>query len=186
MLDLRLKPFQQGGLDGLCGLYSVVNATRLAAWPVRRLTIHECESLFAVLVAELDRDDSLLGTLLNGTRRPVARLLRCADRWLTELHGLRLHYQRPFYRQHSVTNSTVARTIATHLAPLATAMIVLDGHYCHWSVVEAVTPTSLLLFDSDGLRRVRHRRLAKSSRIARRRTVMIVPQHVYLIRCEPM
>ncbi len=47
------KPFEQGDLDGLCGVYTVVNAVRLAAHPHRRLPAAECRGLFAALLAEL-------------------------------------------------------------------------------------------------------------------------------------
>ena len=44
------KPFEQGDLDGLCGVYAVVNAVRLVALPHHRLPAAECRALFAALV----------------------------------------------------------------------------------------------------------------------------------------
>ena len=43
---LRLPPFQQGGLDSLCGLYSIVNAERF----INRSVDDEAQQLFDDLI----------------------------------------------------------------------------------------------------------------------------------------
>jgi hypothetical protein len=74
------KPFEQGNLDGLCGVYAVVNATRLAAHPHRRLRAADCYELFATLLAELADEGRLRGFVTHGLGpRVLARLLRKAD-----------------------------------------------------------------------------------------------------------
>ena len=60
------RPFEQGDLDGLCGVYAVVNAVRHAAYPHRRLSAAESRGLFAALLAELADEGRLRGFVAAG------------------------------------------------------------------------------------------------------------------------
>jgi hypothetical protein len=182
---MRLKPFQQGGLDGLCGVYAVINAVRLAAWPLRRISAKHSEALFALLAADLDRDGHLVKVLTRGTHAYlVSRMLNQADRWLANKLNLRLRFYRPFYNRPRAVSRSVVRVISDHMmAPQTTALIVLTGRYHHWSVVQAATPAFLILFDSDGIHRVR-RRARAAARSDFCKTIGIVPRDLYLIWCE--
>jgi hypothetical protein len=145
------KPFEQGDLDGLCGVYAVVNAVRLAAHPHRRLSAAECRGLFAALLAELADEGRLRGFVAAGLgNRVLARLLRRAGRWLRKRHGLALEVRRPFAKRDEPGPEKCLRVLAEHLARSGTAAIV--GSDEHWTVVRAVTPKRLLLADSNGRR----------------------------------
>ena len=145
------KPFEQGDLDGLCGVYAVVNATRLAAHPHRRLRAADGYDLFAALLAELADEGRLRGFVAAGLGpRVLAPLLRKAGRWLRERHGLGLEVSRPFAKRDQPEPEECLRVLAEHLARSGTAAIV--GSDEHWTVVRGVTPKRLLLADSDGRR----------------------------------
>ena len=47
MAARRLKPYRQGRLDGLCGIYTLVNALRLLC---PRLDKDACEEVFCALI----------------------------------------------------------------------------------------------------------------------------------------
>ncbi len=145
------RPFEQGDLDGLCGVYAVVNATRLAARPHRRLSAADCADLFAALLAELADEGRLRGFVAAGLGpRVMNRLLRKAGRWLRKRHGLALEVSRPFAKRGQPEPEECLRVLAGHLARPGTAAIV--GSDEHWTVVRAVTPRRLLLADSAGRR----------------------------------
>jgi hypothetical protein len=145
------RPFEQGDLDGLCGVYAVVNAARLAAHPHRRLRAAECRGLFAALLEELADEGRLRGFVAAGLgNRVLARLLRRAGRWLRKRHGLALEVRRPFSKADEPDPDACLRALAEHLARPGTAAIV--GSDEHWTVVRAVTPRRLLLADNDGRR----------------------------------
>jgi hypothetical protein len=145
------KPFEQGDLDGLCGVYTVVNAVRLATHPHRRLRVADCRELFAALLAELADEGRLRGFVAAGLGpRVLARLLRRAGRWLRKRHGLALEVRRPFAKRDQPGPEKCLRALAEHLARPGTAAIV--GSDEHWTVVRGVTPRRLLLADSDGRR----------------------------------
>ena len=129
----------------------MVNATRLAAGPHRRLSAADCADLFAALLAELADEGRLRGFVAHGLgTRVLARLLRRAGRWLRKHHGLALEVRRPFARRDQPGPEECLRVLAGHLARPGTAAIV--GSDEHWTVVRGVTPKRLLLADSDGRR----------------------------------
>ena len=47
MATRRLRPYRQGQLDGLCGIYALVNALRLLC---PRLDEEACEAVFCALI----------------------------------------------------------------------------------------------------------------------------------------
>jgi len=55
-------PFQQGGLDSLCGLYSVINAERF----INHSTDKESQKLFDSLIHYLARNGLLTKFLIGG------------------------------------------------------------------------------------------------------------------------
>ena len=156
------EPLEQGDLDGLCGVYAVVNATRLVAHPHRRLRAADCYDLFAALLAELADAGRLRGFVTHGLGgRVMARLLRRSDRWLRKRHGLALEVSRPFAKRGQPEPDVCLRVLAEHLARPGTAAIV--GSDEHWTVVRGVTTKRLLLADSDGRR---HFAVAMMSEVA--------------------
>ena len=178
---MHLKPMQQGRLDGLCGVYSVINAARLAIWPAQRLTRESCRELFGLLAAELADRAKLLDVLTGGSRhRLVSILLREADGWLRDVYDISLHYRRPYRGQPSISQAVIAATLARHLAAgHASAIAGLTGSIEHWTVVRAVTPKTMLLFDSDDLKR-----LLLDPRRRGWTPIEIAATDLFLIRCE--
>ena len=77
MTRLRFKPCQQGNLDGLCGLYALVNALRCLCPKADQAA---CERVFAVLIRALGRHHrSPLAVIHRGLNR--YELLRLAEAW---------------------------------------------------------------------------------------------------------
>jgi hypothetical protein len=145
------RPFEQGDLDGLCGVYAVVNAVRLTAQPHHRLRVADCRGLFVALLAELADEGRLRGFVAAGLGpRVLARLLRRAGHWLRKHHGLALEVSRPFRKQDTPEFEECLRVLTEHLERPGTAAIVDSDE--HWTVIRGVTPKRLLLADSDGRR----------------------------------
>jgi hypothetical protein len=178
---MNLEPFRQGRLDGLCGVYSVINALRLAVWPAHRLGRESCKDLFRLLTSELAARSKLYDVLTGGSRhRLVTALLREADSWLRDEYEIRLHYRRPYRGQSSVRPSAIAATLARHLADGHASVIAgLTGSIEHWTVVRAVGPKTMLLFDSDDLKR-----LPLDPARRGHPWIEVVANELFLVRCE--
>jgi hypothetical protein len=176
---MHMKPYRQGRLDGLCGVYSVINAARLAIWPTHQLSVGSCGVLFRLMTTKLAGRAKLLDVLTGGSRHVlVSTLLREADGWLAEAYGVRLRYKRPYYRcEPAVSPTAIAATLAQHLAAgHVSAIVGLTGGIEHWTVVRAVRPKTMLLFDSDDLKRL--------PLDPARLSVELVANELFLIRCE--
>ncbi len=157
----RIAALEQGHLDGLCGIYSVINALRLAAehaddshsW--LRTALHDgwVEVLFSHLVRKAlkkRRPSDFVYAGLNTAN--VARLIGDAGIWLNEFFELELTVRRPFYHRADAPLMTRCEAIAEHLAKPATAAIVGTADpWNHWTVVARVEPRRLALVDSGGL-----------------------------------
>jgi hypothetical protein len=93
MASRRLKPYRQGRLDGLCGLYALVNALRLLC---PKLDEDDCERAFCALIRALEQQGcSLLNVIHRGlTRRELFRLIGSWQRFAARELGVALTVSR--------------------------------------------------------------------------------------------
>lgn len=157
---VRLAPYRQGELDGLCGLYSVVNAIRFAIYTLHanarsraraQLDEQEAELLLAHLVEHLTMRQGGARFFSEGVGQgEMSMLLRAADRWLCSRRSVRLWFKCPLRRRRTRKN-ILLRLIADHLSRPGTAAIIAgNDHWRHWTVATKVTRSRLILFDSEG------------------------------------
>ena len=158
----QIVGFRQGSLDGLCGLYSIVNAVKAAARNAGRphtrgaaaawFTREEAFELFSALARHLERDRRLARSYGEGIEPAVlVRLFRYAGRWLKRYQGRRLIARRAFFRPARPGRKRVVEAIERHLAgPNTAAVIGLHGQPGHWTVATASSRMVLRLADSDG------------------------------------
>jgi len=134
-------------LDGLCGVYAVVNAIRY----VERLNEDQCRFLFRRLIKPPARGGRPHAPLLwgMGSRRlkhlvATARRCRLPDRELAfRARPLRLTGKER-------TLSGLWAALERELGPTCVALVGITGVTDHWCVVYRVTPKTLWLLDSAG------------------------------------
>ena len=158
----RLRPLQQGDLDGLCGVYSIVNAARLLA---PRLGEKGTKQLFASLmqaVRRLDRGPKAI--VHNGLERDqLGKLIEAMQAHVAENHGVGIvvrHVPPELRREWSV--ATLWNWLQRGLLNRSVAILGLHGRHDHWTLAVAVSPGQIELYDSDDLRVLR-RSLCKVS-----------------------
>lgn len=157
------RPFEQGELDGLCGIYSVINSLNWALHSLRashrgirrlagQLIEKECENLFASAIRILPHRRYGLCPVVDGiSGAELARVLKDSVAWLQDKRGLQLGIRRPFYRRIRVTTRRLRLVLAEHLAKPGTAAIIgVEPPWEHWTVVVRVTAKRLTLLDSSG------------------------------------
>lgn len=136
-----MKPYIQGDLGGLCGVYSVINATRI--------------------VAGLDRDESekLFSSIMDyiGDARLVADGIgiRMIGRLLRDVVGGQIPYRSmPFRTDHTATLNEVWHSLNYFLQDHHRAAIIWlgwsgsEGREGHWTTVCGAKPRQLFLVDS--------------------------------------
>lgn len=158
----RIKPYQQGGLDSLCGLYALINAARLLYADAHPLSGQRCKRLFAegmdLLTAKKGSRDAPHWGMTVGQQRKLAKALFKSE----VLDGLPpLHLGSRLSRTAKVEELEVA--IQTMLRGDAALLVCFHGRISHHSVIVGQTPTRVLLFDSDGMQFIRKHSLSFSA-----------------------
>lgn len=137
-------PFRQGSLDGLCGLYSIINAIKLMHGGQRIPS----KSIFKDSLRQLAEAHVLADIVVNGMQRiTLSGVLKVAAQRVT------LSRSWPFHGKKRPTLAEVWSALEAHVCEEEgrVAIIVFGGErWGHWTVVRAVTPRKLVLFDSRG------------------------------------
>jgi hypothetical protein len=185
------RPFVQGALDGLCGVYSIINGLAWALHthksPVdgpsrrtKRLNSRDCEELFAALTSALLKRKRRDAPIVDGLHSlDVSRLLRESALWLREHHRLELHVIRPFYHRRRISMQRAVRRLSLHLSEPGSAVIIgIESPWQHWTVAIAVDGRRLHLLDSDGLARLSLRHYGRNCEA---HTGLLRPSGVFLL-----
>ncbi|MBL8062475.1 MAG: hypothetical protein JNK32_05610 [Anaerolineales bacterium] len=143
-----LPPFQQGGLDSLCGLYSIINAERI----INRSSDDETQQLFNDLIYYLSRRRLLSKFLIGGIIHKEMLVI------LDKVVGKKriANVQIPW---RGVTNpdlTTFWKSMQSFLdnTPGRSIILGLQGYHDHWTVIEKITNRSILLYDSALIKRL--------------------------------
>jgi hypothetical protein len=150
----RIEPYQQGGLDSLCGLYAVINAARLLHAEASPLSGQRCRRLFAegmdFLTAKRGSRDAAHWGMTVGRQRKLAKALFNCEA-LANLPALRLGPPLP----HTAKVEELEKVIEATLECGAVLLVYFHGRISHHSVVVGQTAKRVLLFDSDGTQFIR-------------------------------
>lgn len=174
------SPLHQGALDGLCSLYSIINALRLLHGPAITAGLSRSlfETLFESLAARLGPSESLCRGAepedLSALLRKVQKTLRAETNIRISISTIRLPRER---RRLDVLWSLLRERIDSG----EIAIIGLAGHHAHWTVGYRATEKSIRLFDSDGLRVLvrRHCSLREN-----RRRHLLIPEDIFVVGRE--
>lgn len=152
MRTVKPKPYQQGQLDGFCGLYCIVNAVRYLG--LLGSKVHG-QQLMAELCAVLETQCGLEERFQDGT--DPAEIVSLLKQIVEPQYGVKRI--RPFHKVAARTTFTdYASVIRTFLATKNGIVLVsLGGYHDHWSLVRRVTSRSFLFYDSDGLKQLAFR-----------------------------
>ena len=145
-----MRAARQGSLDGLCGIYAVVNSLDLVGVHLGRRELRE---VFRQLVYSLGAA-ALLEAMSEGldalTLRAAAEL---AFGWLAARHAVTLEVSLPFEARRFRSPAGYLRALAPLVDRPGTAVIIAfrNRETAHWSVISRIDGSDLHLRDSDGL-----------------------------------
>jgi len=142
-----LLPFQQGGLDSLCGLYSIVNAERI----INRSSDEEAQQLFNDIIHFLSRKRLLAKLLMGGVIHTQMLLI------LNDVVGERIpNVTNPWRGVPNPDLTTFWNSMQAFLdgTPGRAIILGLQGYHDHWTVIENITNRSILLYDSSKIKRL--------------------------------
>jgi hypothetical protein len=145
---LGFPPFQQGGLDSLCGLYSIINAERF----INRSTDEEAQQLFNDLIHYLSRRGLLTKFLINGIIH--TQMLIILDKVVGKQRISNVSI--PFRGVPNPDLTTFWKSMQRFLdgTPGRSIILGLQGYHDHWTVIESITSRSIMLYDSSLIKRL--------------------------------
>ena len=143
-----MSPHRQGSIDQLCGIYAVLNSTRLVLAP-QRVPSNLLSRCINALIDKKDTADFInTGTDITD----IAHLLKAVicKEYLIER-------SKPFHKKPGVPLDTYWKEAGKFLEERNRAVIVLFQtiYMGHWSVVRKVDEDKLYLFDSNGTRNLK-------------------------------
>ena len=153
----RGLPLLQGELDGLCGVYAVINALSWLIGRRRRVRRTSLGLLFAYLVHALEEEAGALEALIDGIAvRSILTMLGVAGLIVKAEHGVELTVHRPFLRQAKPPLAALITEMREGGIRGDTAYLIgIGGWSNHWSVCIGASAASLRLRDSCGMRHLR-------------------------------
>ncbi|MDA3971808.1 MAG: hypothetical protein PF442_10705 [Desulfobulbaceae bacterium] len=173
---MKREPFRQGQLDGLCGIYAVINALKL----IVRISHNEGSDLLyeAVLTLEKKKPASVyittgisvvdLSIILRDIICPQYDLIRT----------------KPFHRRAKVSIDEYWDTLTGFLnsdEPRSVIIVIETSKWGHWTVVKEITSKQMILNDSDG-RKVVNRRHCSTTELNSETPVLIYPSQTFFLR----
>ena len=174
----RRQPYRQGDLDGLCGVYSAVNAVR-ALCPEVDDDAASC--IFEALLLALPKVDAdPAATVSWGVgRRQLEHLLKKAIGYVGDELDIRLTVARLPDRLRKTRNlDALWGWLGRRVSPKCVAVLGLGGRHSHWTVAVQVTASQIRLFDSSRMGVLRRKRCTVGKAVNR---TAISPVHVFLI-----
>lgn len=183
---MNIKPYQQGNLDCLCGLYAVINSIRFSLRHCHPLRKQDCRAIYEELVDHLMDEERLADALTWGLVTPtISRLLNISERWLLETKGITVRHRKPFHNATRVRFPKMLGMLSSHLATPNTAVLVLAlGRTDHWTVAHSINNKSLNLFDSSGLHRFGLHSIDSAPLEISGKTLHIVPTGLFFIEAN--
>jgi len=173
-----MKPYEQGGLDGLCAIYSIVNAAGI----ISGTRNDEAKALFRQILEYLERTRDLSRVLSEGIGLTTIGVI------LRDVVGdLIPHRSMPYKNLPHAPLDEFWDGMTRFLDAGArrTILIGLGGRiWDHWSIIHEITPRQVRFFDSRRLRQLNRNRCT-TTRSTSRRPHVLCPTHTYFLSQEP-
>lgn len=146
-------PLVQGDLDGLCGVYAMINAIRLLA---PELSEDDEKSLFYVLLETLSNAGVELDEIVafGIGKNNMRSLVSAAREFLREYCDVGLTVEWLDLGGAEPRLSRIWSRLRRETEERRVAIVGLSGIHEHWTVVRRVTRKTMLLYDSDALSRL--------------------------------
>lgn len=163
-------PIRQGSIDGLCGVYSVMNATEAVIGKFhydRKLgrRASQRKVLFKNLIGYLAKQDMLEEAMIWGFENIDEKggFIDIAVKSVKKYQKRKLRKQIAF-DTNDVTLDAYWEKLTEQLnQPESAVIICLSGRIKHWTCVRRITPSALILSDSSGIRQIARDRCAVST-----------------------
>ncbi|ATF16813.1 hypothetical protein [Phaeobacter gallaeciensis] len=182
MSKRNFKASAQGSLDGLCGIYSIINACDLMLGG--KLDYDYRSKLFCKLTNLLDDGRPIGDIIFDGIDfRAIGKLIDVASRTLALDHKVAIE-RTVAWKSKKGQLARFWADLSNYVAPAEgrTAILGLEGKHYHWTVIERVTENQLKLADSDELSRLNKANCS----LDETKIHQLLPTQTYLLKSYPV
>ena len=167
----NLPPFQQGGLDSLCGLYSIVNAERI----INHSSAEQAQALFDDMEHFLARKRLLTRLLLDGVIH--SQMILILEK---VVNGRLSNIEIPWRSQPTPDLDAFWHSMRAFLdgTPGRAIILGLNGIHDHWTVIHSISSKSVFLYDSAEITRLPR---SECSTARHRRKHHLLPAQTYFL-----
>jgi hypothetical protein len=166
--------FEQGELDSLCGVYSLVNADQI----INSTAKESPQELFNSIIKYLDKEGMLADILTEGMNFKTIKMI------LKEVIGERIpNAELPFVGVSNPDLNSFWEEIINFLNSKNRKRAVLlgiGGKHDHWTLIESITEKRIRLLDSIGLKRLDRRYCTTAYECGLRKHVLYPAQTYFL------
>ena len=154
-----IRPIRQGSIDQLCGVYSVLNATEVVIGKYRvdrkrKRKSSQRKTLFNDLIDYLAKSNLLKEALTAGIDDIDIGLIDVAIESVRSYQNQKMRKRKAFETD-LVTLDEYWEQLTQHLSsPDSAVIILLSGRKHHWTCVKAITPETMILSDSTGMKKI--------------------------------
>ena len=170
----RIKPYQQGNLDSLCGAYCAVNVVHYLCGPFPE---NKATDVFLNILDHLEDSTDLVSRIYEGTgRREIRQLMN----FLMKKYPIIWH--KPFEASTDLSVHKVWKSITQFLHEhngIVIAGLCYKGGG-HWTLIREITPKSIRLFDSDNMKVV-YRHQCSVKKHSKNRPYVLQPSTLYFV-----
>lgn len=170
----RFKPYKQGYLDSLCGIYSVVNATKY----ISNLSEDDCFELFHASLGVINKTKDMMDLMVDGILgKDISKLFNSL---ICDQYGI--VKKKPFHKNKAPSLDEYWTAIEHFLNNKNRRAVILtvDGEdWSHWTVAGSATSRQLHLLDSDGMKNIN--RSYCTIKPNNRARYMLYPTHTYFL-----
>jgi hypothetical protein len=170
-----LVPYEQGALDSLCGVYSLINAMRIL---IKDLNYTEAELVFQRILRYVESKKRLSSVITGGIGdRDVFNIARTVLHAKYNISIKRLYGddQRPPV---SKVVAKMGKLIQHENIAIIISIEAVD--YEHWSVIKSLSAKEIQLCDSSGTRRVQLSKCT-TKRMTQSRPVFLDPSSIFCL-----
>ena len=152
------------------------------------MTNADCHELIDCLIGQLNREGDLLDAITHGlSANTLGMLVRAAAVWLSTNWRLQLSVRRPFYHTVPYTIPPFVSVLDDHLQNPHTAAILSVQYHCvHWTVVRSIGAKSLMLVDSAGHDQLRQKAVSLRADASTDSRRLLFPHSVFLLEAKPL
>lgn len=170
----EMRPYIQGALDGLCAIYSIVNAARI----ISDIAEEESKNLFKQILGYLEDSEDLSRVLTEGIGlTTVGSILR--DVANDKIHDRNMPFK---HRPETSLDEFWSEMISFLDGGSKRAILIgLGGRmWDHWSIVHAISDRQIYFFDSYKLKSLKRSRCT-TIRPTTARPHVLCPTHTYFL-----